>query len=172
MENDKKLVRLTEEDIHMLVEDAIKEYMIQEGIWDTIKGGGQALGQLAGRGLQKMGGNAMNAASGAYNAAANRIGQAYNAAANKVGQVYDNAKQTTSNVVNTVKAGAANANVQSAKNNAIKALNNFLMQAQKTPGVVGQRTIQAVQNCIRQLNSAGGRSSANFSSWKNQTVGA
>lgn len=159
MEN--KVIQLTEQDIHMLVEDAVREYMIQEGLWDTLKGGAQALGQIAGRGLQKASGNAMSAASGAMN----RAGQAINNA-------YNNAKQTGSNCFNTVKAGAANANIQSAKNNAIKALNNFLQQAQKTPGVAGQGTLRAVQNCIRQLNSAGGRSSANFSGWKNQTIGA
>ena len=169
---EKRQIQLTEQDIHFLVEEAVKEYMIQEGLWDTLKGGAQALGQMAGRGLQKAGGNAMNAASGAMNRAGQAIGNAYNAAANKVGQAYDSAKQTGSNVVNTVKAGAANANIQSAKNNAIKALNNFLQQAQRTPSVAGQGTIQAVQNCIRQLNSAGGRSSANFSGWKNQTIGA
>ena len=170
MENEQ--IQISEQDLHYLDEDAVKQYLIQEGLWDTVKGGAQALGQLAGSGLKKAGGNAVNATNGAINRAKQAIGGAYNTAANKVGQAYNSARQTGSNVVNTVKAGAANANIQSAKNNAIKALNNFLQQAQRTPGVAGQGTIQAVQNCIRQLNSAGGRSSANFSGWKNQTIGA
>jgi len=167
-----KQIQLTEQDLHFLVEDAVRNYMIQEGFWDSFKGGAQALGQMAGRGMQKFGGNAMNAASGAMNRAGQAIGNAYNTAANKVGQAYDTARQTAYNVGNTVKAGAANTNIQSAKNNAIKALNNFLQQAQRTPGVAGATTIKAVQSCINQLNSAGGRSSANFNAWKNQTVGA
>ena len=158
---EKKQIQLTEQDLHILVEDAVREYMIQEGLWDTLRGGAQAIGQMAGRGMQKMGTNAANAASGAMNRVGSAVNNAYNAAA-----------QTGRNVVGTVKAGAANANIQSAKNNAIKALNNFLQQAQRTPGVAGTSTVQAVQNCIRQLNSAGGRSSSNFSAWKNQTIGA
>lgn len=167
-----KPIELTEQDLHMLVEDSVREYLIQEGLWDTLKGGAQALGQMAGRGLQKASGNVANAASGAMNKMGQAVGGAYNTAANKIGQAYDTVKQTGSNVANTVKAGAANMNIQSAKNSAIKALNNFLQQAQRTPGVAGNATIQAVQNCIRQLNSAGGRSSSNFNAWKNQTIGA
>jgi len=169
---EKNQIQLTEQDIHFLVEEAVKEYMIQEGLWDTLKGGGQALRQMAGRGLKKASGNAMNAASGAVNNFGNKMSNFGNKVVDKATQAYNNAAQFGGNVVNTVKAGAANANIQSAKNNAIKALNNFLQQAQKTPGVAGQNTIQAVQNCIRQLNSAGGRSQGQFSAWKNQTLGA
>ena len=165
---EKKLMQLTEQDLHMLVEDAVMQYMIQEGWFDSLKGGAQALGQMAGKGTKKLIGNVANGVSQGMN----RMGSAYNAMANKAGQMYDSAAQTGRNVYGTMKAGAANANIQSAKNNAIKALNNFLQQAQRTPGVAGRATIQSVQNCIRQLNSAGGRSSANFSTWRNQTLGA
>ena len=74
-------IQLTEQDLHMLVEDAVREYMIQEGLWDTLKGGAQALGQMAGRGLQKAGGNVANAASGAMNRMGQAVGNAYNTAA-------------------------------------------------------------------------------------------
>ena len=161
-------MQLTEQDLHMLVEDAVRQYMIQEGWFDSLKGGTQALGQMAGQGTRKLAGNVANGMSKGIN----KIGDAYNTMANKVGQMYNSATQTGRNVYGTMKAGAANANIQSAKNNAIKALNNFLQQAQRTPGVAGRATIQSVQNCIRQLNSAGGRSSANFSTWRNQTLGA
>lgn len=164
---EKKVMQLTEQDLHMLVEDAVMQYMIQEGWFDSLKGGAQALGQMAGKGIQKAAGNVSNTISQGMN----KMGNAYNTMQDKATQMYNNATQTGRNVVNTVKAGAANANIQAAKNNAIKALNNFLQQAQKTPSVAGRATIQAVQNCIRQLNSAGGRSSAAFSSWKNQTMG-
>ena len=169
---DKKPIQITEQDVHFLVEEAVKQYMIQEGFWDTLKGGAQALTQMGSQGLKKAGANAANAVNGGINNMKNKMTNAYNTAATKVGKAYDNAKQTSSNVVNTVKAGAANANIQAAKNNAIKALNNFLVQAQRTPGVAGTSTIQAVEACIKQLNSAGSRSTGNFTAWKNQTMGA
>ena len=34
---EKKQIQLTEQDIHFLVEEAVKEYMIQEGLWGGLK---------------------------------------------------------------------------------------------------------------------------------------
>ena len=34
---EKRQIQLTEQDLHFLVEDAVKEYMIQEGLWGGLK---------------------------------------------------------------------------------------------------------------------------------------
>lgn len=104
-----------------------------------------------------------------------RFGQgvrnAYDKASDKVANANKKVRAAGSGVYNTMKAGAVNANIQAAKNNAIKALNNFLQVAQKSQGIVGSNTLSSVQQCLTSLNRAGGRSSARLSGSVNSTLG-
>lgn len=164
---EKNSIKLTEGELHQLVNEAVQQVLIDEGIWDSIKGGASALGGMAKKGFQNSVGNfgnaVRNSANGIQNAA-QRVGQG-------VHNAYDKTKEVGSSVYNTMQAGARNANIQASKNKAINALNVFLQQAQKTPGVVGNSTLQAVQQCIKMLNQAGGRSRGNMNANINSTLG-
>ena len=150
-------IQLTESELHELVNEAVQQILIDEGIWDSIKGGASALGTMAKKGFENGAGRFQTS----MNDKMQRFGQG-------VRNAYDRASDK---VANTMKAGALNANIQAAKNNAIKALNNFLQVAQKSQGIVGSNTLSSVQQCLTSLNRAGGRSSAKLSGSVNSTLG-
>ena len=84
---EKKQIQLTEQDIHFLVEEAVKEYMIQEGLWGGMK-------NLTQKGTQAMKNSVSNVGKGI---------------ANKAQNVYNNAKATATNAYNNVASAATNA---------------------------------------------------------------
>ena len=45
-------IRLTEEDLHILVEDAVRSYLINEGVDESLWGGLSALGGKLGNKMQ------------------------------------------------------------------------------------------------------------------------
>lgn len=161
MENNR--IKLTEGELHQLVNDAVQQVLVDEGLWDSIKGGASALGGVAKKGFQNNVGKFGDSMRNSVRNAAQRVGQG-------VQNAYDKTKEVGSSMYNTMQAGARNANIQAAKNKAINSLNAFLTQAQKTPGVVGNSTLQAVQQCIRMLNQAGGRSRGNMNANINSTL--
>ena len=142
-------IQLTESELHELVNEAVQQILIDEGIWDSIKGGASALGTMAKKGFEN---------------GAGRFQTSMNDKMQRFGQGVRNAYDRASDKV-------ANANIQAAKNNAIKALNNFLQVAQKSQGIVGSNTLSSVQQCLTSLNRAGGRSSAKLSGSVNSTLG-
>lgn len=153
-------IQLTESELHELVNEAVQQILIDEGIWDSIKGGASALGTMAKKGFE----NGVGRFQTSMNDKMQRFGQ-------KVANANRKVRAAGSGVYNTMKAGAINANIQAAKNNAIKALNNFLQVAQKSQGIVGSNTLSSVQQCLTSLNRAGGRSSARLSGSVNSTLG-
>ena len=142
-------IQLTESELHELVNEAVQQILIDEGIWDSIKGGASALGTMAKKGFEN---------------GAGRFQTSMNDKMQRFGQGVRNAYDRASDKV-------ANANIQAAKNNAIKALNNFLQVAQQSQGIVGSNTLSSVQQCLTNLNRAGGRSSAKLSGSVNSTLG-
>ena len=142
-------IQLTESELHELVNEAVQQILIDEGIWDSIKGGASALGTMAKKGFEN---------------GAGRFQTSMNDKMQRFGQGVRNAYDRASDKV-------ANANIQAAKNNAIKALNNFLQVAQKSQGIVGSNTLSSVQQCLTSLNRAGGRSSAKLSGSVYSTLG-
>lgn len=160
-------IRLTEQDIHFLVEEAVKGYLVEngmdEGLWNNLKGAFKPMGQVANQAMNKTGQAATNkfnnAAQGIKNAA-NRIGQGMQNTANKVRQVAQSG-------ANTMKAGWQNAKLQGLKDDTVKALNNYLQYAQQTVGA-GDATVKAVQNCIQILNRNANLGNARTSAFKNQ----
>lgn len=110
----KKLIRLTEQDLHRIVESSvdriINENMEDEGLFDYFRSMGRQGGQKAQQAGAAMGqkmrqgyDSVKGAAQKGYNAAVNKVGQGYdsvrnaaqqgyNAAANKVGQAVQGVK--------------------------------------------------------------------------------
>lgn len=160
-------IRLTEQDLHFLVEEAVKGYIVEngvdEGLWNNLKGAFKPMGQVANKAINNAGqaaSNKFNNARQGIQNAASRVGQGIYNTANKVGQVAQSG-------ANTMKAGWQNAKLQGLKDDTVKALNNYLQYAQQTVGA-GDATVKAVQNCIQILNRNASLGNARTSAFKNQ----
>ena len=169
MENNKQVVRLTEEQLHFIVENAVQDALLQEGFWDMFKGGAQAAGQMLGRGAQNVGNQIGNAARTAGKSISNKANQFKQGAqqfgqnvANQASQAMQGVQQFGQNVGNTIKAGAANSNYQAAKNKAIEALDAYLKVAQGMPGGMNDNTFNAVKQAKIALTRAGGARQASY----------
>ena len=83
-------IQLTEQDLHMLVEDAVRTYLINEGMddgfWGNLGAAFKPLGQTAKAGLGQAGQAAANKIGGAYRTVANGVGKAANAVGNAASQ--------------------------------------------------------------------------------------
>lgn len=106
-------IQLTEQDLHMLVEDAVRTYLINEGIdegfWNNLGSAFKPIGQTAKAGL----------------------GQAGQAAANKIGGVYNTVRDTATKARRAVGNAAtqtANAMQQNYRASKIQDMRNKLEQ--------------------------------------------
>ena len=158
-------IQLTEQDLHMLVEDAVRTYLTENGMEEGFWGGLGALGSKFGNKAATAGQNLANSAGQKWNQAKNAVGNAYNNAANAVGNAYNNAK-------NTYQTGSANQDAQKAIQNAVQALNNLKAADQKLQSmgqysVIGKQ-VGLIDNLLRALNQGGAISmSGRFQSRRN-----
>ena len=155
-------IRLTEQDLHFLVEEAVKGYLVENGMEEGIFGGLGALGSKFGNRMKTAGQNMSNAASqkwgqakNAMSQAANAVGQKMNQAGQAMGQAYNNAK-------NTYQTGSANQDAQKAIQNAVQALNNLKAADQKLQSmgqysVIGKQ-MGLIDNLINVLSKGGATS--------------
>ena len=170
-------IQLTEQDLHFLVEDAVRNYLIQEGMdegfWGGLSSLGSRFGNKAARAGQNMAdtvGQGMNKAGqaigGAYNNAKNAVGQAANRAGQAIGGAYNNAKDAVggayNNAKNTWQTGSANQDAQNAIQNAVKALNALKSADQKLQSlgqysVIGKQSA-LIDQLIAALNQGGSKS--------------
>ena len=182
MINDRQTVRLTEEQLHQLIESTVQEIMLQEGWWDSFKGGAKALGNMIGQGskqmgnsaasgMKRMGQNISNKASQFGQEAANKINQYGQAATDKMNTAVQGAQQFGQNVGNTIKAGAANQNLQASKQKAIEALDNFIQVSRTAPGGLNDNTLNAVKQAKAALMRAGGVSKGQYTRSMKRTMG-
>ena len=151
---ERQQIRLTEEQLNQLVAESVERILVNEGWWDSMKGGMQAAGQM-------------------YNKFKNgqSSNQAYQKYNNGQTNVFKNIGQGIKSAGQTIKSGAQNANMQSAIQQTVKALGNLMQQAQGNPGIIGPQTLSAIQNVKRQLSGASGRSASRVSADVNQTAG-
>ena len=101
-----KPIQLTEQDLHMLVEDAVRAYLVEngmdEGFWSNLGAAFKPLGQTAKAGINQAGQAAANKIGGAYNTvknAATQAGRAVGNAATRAGQAVGNAASQTANAM-------------------------------------------------------------------------
>ena len=146
-----KPIRLTEQDLHFLVENAVQAYLTENGMDEGLGGWLSGIGSRFGKQAQTAGQNM-----------ANSVGQKWNQAKQYAGQKYDQAKQGLQNYQTAGQVSSINQDAQKAINNATQALNNLvqlstkLQQMGQNP-VIGQNTLPVIQNCLRTLQQVGGR---------------
>ena len=101
----KQTIQLTEQDLHMLVEDAVRTYLVnegmEEGIWGGMKNLGQKASKAVGSGLNKMGSAIGTAATNAYNNVTGATSNAYNQA--KTAYQQGSAQQDLQNINSSLK---------------------------------------------------------------------
>lgn len=177
---DKNPIRLTEQDLHFLVENAVQAYITENGMDEGFFGGLGALGSKFGNRMKTAGQNMSNAVGQKMNQAGQAMGQAANAAsqkwgqaknamgqaANAVGQKMNQARQAMgqayNNAKNTYQTGSANQDAQKAIQNAVQALNNLKAADQKLQSmgqysVIGKQ-MGLIDNLIKVLSQGGTRS--------------
>jgi hypothetical protein len=158
----KKPIRLTEQDLHFLVENAVQAYLTENGMDEGFFGGLGALGSKFGNRMKTAGQNMSNAASQKWGQAKNAIGQAANAVGQKVNQAGQAMGQAYNNAKNTYQTGSANQDAQKAIQNAVQALNNLKAADQKLQSmgqysVIG-RQMGLIDNLIKVLSQGGATS--------------
>jgi len=136
----KKQIQLTEQDIHFLVEDAVRNYLINEGIDEGFWGGLGALGSKLGNSMARGGQRMANSVGNKWNKAKNAIGNKMTQAGQAMGQAYNNVK-------NTYQTGSANQDAQKAITNAVNALNALKAADQKLQGL-GQASVLGKQAAL------------------------
>lgn len=150
----KKVINLTEQDIHSLVEDAVMIYLTENEMEEINLGGLSALGSKFTNSVSRMGRNMYNSTGEAVSNLGNRLSQAYGNAKDAMGQAYDNAKTT-------YQVGSINNEAQKALNNArdalekLKELNQQLINMGQST-VLDKNTAPMVQNLLNNLNRIGG----------------
>lgn len=136
----KEQIQLSEQDLHFLVEEAVKEYMIQEGLWGGMK-------NLAQKGTQAMKTNMSNMGKGIANKAQN----AYNSAKTTVSNAYNNAANATSNAYNNVKTAYQQGSAQQDIQNVNKALQPMVQK-----GILGQKQYNTILGMLNKAMQAQG----------------
>lgn len=159
---DKKPIRLTEQDLHFLVENAVQAYLTENGMDEGFFGGLGALGSKFGNRMKTAGQNMSNAASQKWGQAKNAMGQAANAVGQKMNQAGQAMGQAYNNAKNTYQTGSANQDAQKAIQNAVQALNNLKAADQKLQSM-GQNSVIGKQmglidNLIKVLSQGGAAS--------------
>ena len=157
-----KPIRLTEQDLHFLVENAVQAYITENGMDEGFFGGLGALGSKLGNRMKTAGQNMSNAASQKWGQAKNAMGQAANAVGQKMNQAGQAMGQAYNNAKNTYQTGSANQDAQKAIQNAVQALNNLKAADQKLQSmgqysVIGKQ-MGLIDNLIKVLSQGGATS--------------
>ena len=139
-----KPIQLTEQDLHMLVEDAVrnilKENGMEEGFWGGMKNLAQKGTQAMGNGLTNMGKGIANKAQNAYNNAKVTATNAYNNVAGAATNAYNNVKTA-------YQQGSAQQDIQNV-NNALRPM------VQK--GILGQKQYNTILGMLNKAIQAQG----------------
>lgn len=162
MASNKQTMVLTEQDLHFVVENAVRAYLIENGMDEGFWGGLSTLGSKFGNGAKRMGQNMANTVGQAANAVGNKLGQAANAVGDKLGQAGQAMGKAYTNAKNTYQTGSANQDAQKAIQNAVNALNNLKAADQKLQSL-GQYSVIGKQGAlidqlIATLSGGGARS--------------
>ena len=188
----KKVIRLTESDLHRIVNESVQRILTEE-MDEGLFGGLGALGQMFGNKARKAGQGMTNAASQKIGQAKDAMGRVANAVGNKVnqagryvsnkanqagqyvGNAYNNAKETVGNAYNdakqTYQTGSASSDAQSAIQDAVKALQNLKAADQKLQSmgqysVIGKQGV-LIDQLLKVLGSTSGRFKARTSAFAN-----
>jgi len=142
-----KPIQLTEQDLHMLVEDAVKAYLVNEGIDEGLWGGLSALGSSAKNKMASVGQNMANAASNKWNQAKNAMGNAANAVGNKMNQAKQAVGQAYNNAKEVYQQGSARQDIQNV---------NRALQPMVQKGILGQQQYNTILGMLNKAIQAQG----------------
>lgn len=152
---DKKPIRLTEQDLHFLVENAVQAYLTENGMDEDVKSGI--------KGVWNRFNNKRNRTGAYANNQSDMKAQPQGNFFNRMGQKINNFGNSVTNAKRTYQANSANGDAQKAITNAINAL-NALMDADRRMKQVGGAGLMgnaatAVENAYQALtyskNNAG-----------------
>ena len=182
---EKQQIRLTEEDLHAIISESVEQILMQEGWWSDLKAAAKPWANM-GRGMASNASNKVSqAASNQYNGARNAVGSAYNNAKNAVSGAYNNAKNAVGGAYNNAKnavGGAYNKaaefgragmessrmsinlnRLNTARENAVQSLNNYIQAAQKCGGISAQK-IGIINQALEYLQSDASNFAGNMAS--------
>lgn len=155
---DNQRIQLTEQDLHMLVEDAVQLYLTENGMEEGVGGYLSGIGQRMGNKLRTTGENLGKSVSGGLQYIGNKAAQ--------VGQYankqYTNAKQGLQNMQQAGQISSINQDAQKAINDATSALQNLMtlsgnLQKMGQNPVIGANTQPIIKNCLAALKQISGR---------------
>ena len=182
---EKQQIRLTEEDLHAIISESVEQILMQEGWWSDLKAAAKPWANM-GRGMASNASNkvsqaasnqykgARNAVGSAYNNAKNAVSGAYNNAKNAVGGAYNNAKNAVGGAYNKAaefgRAGMESSRMSinlnrlnTARENAVQSLNNYIQAAQKCGGISAQK-IGIINQALEYLQSDASNFAGNMAS--------
>jgi hypothetical protein len=144
---DKKPIRLTEQDLHFLVENAVQAYLTENGVGEDVRSGI--------KGVWNRFNNKRNRTGEYANNQSDMQAQPQGNFFNRMGQRINNFGNSVTNAKRTYQANSANGDAQKAITNAINAL-NALMDADKRMKEVGGAGLMgnaatAVENAYQAL---------------------
>lgn len=140
-------IKLTESDLHYVVNEAVKDILVKEGLWDGLKGLGRFGANKAKQGMNNAYQSATNKARQFGNNVAQGVNNAYNNVANKARQFGNNVAKGVNNAKQAYQAASANGNIQNDCQKGIEAINNLRSMFQKYQGNPN------FANITRQVNS-------------------
>lgn len=182
---EKQQIRLTEEDLHAIISESVEQILMQEGWWSDLKAAAKPWASM-GKGMASNASNrvsqaasnqykgARNAVGSAYNNAKNAVSGAYNNAKNAVGGAYNNAKNAVGGAYNKAaefgRAGMESSRMSinlnrlnTARENAVQSLNNYIQAAQKCGGISAQK-IGIINQALEYLQSDASNFAGNMAS--------
>ena len=182
---EKQQIRLTEEDLHAIISESVEQILMQEGWWSDLKAAAKPWANM-GKGVASNASNrvsqaasnqykgARNAVGSAYNNAKNAVSGAYNNAKNAVGGAYNNAKNAVGGAYNKAaefgRAGMESSRMSinlnrlnTARENAVQSLNNYIQAAQKCGGISAQK-IGIINQALEYLQSDASNFAGNMAS--------
>ena len=137
-----KPIQLTEQDLHMLVEDAVRAYLtengMEEGFWSNLGAAFKPLGQTAKSGINQAGQAAANKIGGAYNTVKN--------AATQAGRAVGNAATQTANAM---QQNYRASKIQDMRNK----LENMFVQYANYAGA-GKKTVDAFNQFLAKIDQS------------------
>ena len=171
---EKQQIRLTEEDLHAIISESVEQILMQEGWWSDLKAAAKPWANM-GRGMASNASNKVSqAASNQYKGARNAVGSAYNNAKNAVSGAYNNAKNAVGGAYNKAaefgRAGMESSRMSinlnrlnTARENAVQSLNNYIQAAQKCGGISAQK-IGIINQALEYLQSDASNFAGNMAS--------
>ena len=182
---EKQQIRLTEEDLHAIISESVEQILMQEGWWSDLKAAAKPWANM-GRGMASNASNkvsqaasnpykgarnavgsaytnAKTAVSGAYNNAKNAVGGAYNNAKNAVGGAYNKAAEFGRAGMESSRMSINLNRLNTARENAVQSLNNYIQAAQKCGGISAQK-IGIINQALEYLQSDASNFAGNMAS--------